>query len=199
MSAQITDSYFYMGDSYSLVALSDPVLFRPQDYGLLPQGMNTACYAGYWCNYEITDAGIMLKDLHINTEDGQYPPINGVDVFGGSKLERKRASVMGAHVYKDVYIPLEYTGRIVAGREFLKKYYIHMGYQRAWAYEELLEFVFEAGRLEKVVDHSEMAELIRMEMEESPKECGEGLEQEITAFVEDSFSLDLKVKCWWID
>ena len=95
-------------------------------------------------------------------------------------------------------LPLLYTGRIVAGRDFLKKYYIHMGYQRAWSYGTLLEFIFDEGRLIERVDHSEMAELIRMEIEDDPKEFRKKLDHDVSAFVNDSFSLDIKVRCWWI-
>ncbi len=198
MTAQISDTYLYKEEKYNIVAFSEPLTFRPQDYGLVPQGLSTACYNGYWCEYEITDTGLFLKNLYINTEDDNYPPINGISPFNGSRIEMKRLSIMGAHLYKEVNLPLSYTGRIVAGRDFLKKYYIHMGYQRAWSYGILLEFVFDEGRLIEIVDHSEMAELIRMEIEEDPKAFRKKLDHDVSAFVDNSFSLDIKVKCWWM-
>lgn len=198
MTAQISDTYIYKEERYNIVAFSEPLMFHPKDYGFKPQWLGTACYNGYWCEYEITDTGLFLKDLYINTEDKHYPPLNGISTFNGSKIERKRLSIMGAHLYKDVNLPLLYTGRIVAGRDFLRKYYIHMGYQRAWSYGILLEFAFEDGKLIEIVDHSETAELIRMEIEEEPKGFREKLDRDIPAFVNESFSLDLKVKCWWM-
>lgn len=47
------------------------------------------------------------------------------------------------------------------GEDFLWEYYIHMGFQNAWAYKELLELEMEKGRVVNVIDHSKMAEELR--------------------------------------
>ena len=105
---------------------------------------------------------------------------------------------MGHHLYKNLNIFIEYTGKILIGKGFIKKYYIHMGYQRAWAYEVLEELIFDKGELIKTVDHSEMAKKLRLELENKTKEV-QKTSDNIQLFVERSFSLEMKDKAWWIE
>lgn len=81
--------------------------------------------------------------------DGNYPEINGklptpesfyFDIYKDGKQEYD-----GSYEYKDLGMPIDFTGKIVLGDGFLQKYYIHMGFQRAWAYERLIELDIEEG------------------------------------------------------
>lgn len=82
----------------------------------------------------------MLQNLYINSKDDYYPEINNVSP---EKEGKKSFMYMGHHLYKNLNIFIEYTGKILIGKGFINKYYIHMGYQRAWAYEVLQELVFD--------------------------------------------------------
>ncbi len=195
MTAQIGDSIKYKDNEYSIVAISTPIEFEPKDYGITPWGTCSACWAGYWCEYRISEEGIVLQNLYINSKDEYYPPINGVEVNGHEKNPSK---YMGHHLYQDVNLPINYTGRIVVGKDFLREYYIHMGYQRAWAYETLLEFVFKNGELVEIIEHSEVAKRLREDMEGKRDRSKAVQKEDIEKFVSDSFSLDLKTKAWWI-
>ena len=92
---------------------------------------------------------------------------------------------------------MPYTGKIVVGKDFLQEYYIHMGYQRAWSYKILKEFVFEEGVLVDVIDHSDMAKELRKQIKEDP-DFWDKLHSNIPLFVENSFDLGLATKAWWI-
>lgn len=92
---------------------------------------------------------------------------------------------------------MEYTGKILIGKGFINKYYIHMGYQRAWAYKVLNELIFDKGELIKTVDHSEMAKKLRLELENKAEEISKTGDN-IPLFVKESFSLEMKDKAWWI-
>ena len=83
------------------------------------------------------------------------------------------------------------------GVDVIRTYYMHMGYQRAWAYEVLKELVFENGKLVQTVDHSHMAKQLREEIENRTVENG-GEDDDIRQFVEKSFSLKLEDKAWWL-
>ena len=72
-----------------------------------------------------------------------------------------------------------------------------MGYQRAWAYEVLEELLFDNGKLVKTIDHSEMAKKLRKELEDKPEEIKK-ISDNIPLFVDESFSLEMKDKAWWI-
>lgn len=203
MTAQIGDKFTFRGSDYSIVAISTPIQFNPVNFGIIPMSIGTACWAGYWCEYDISEKGIILKNLYINAKDDNYPAINGVEAMGDEEGEFK---YMGHHLYKDVQIPMKYTGKILVGKDFLREYYIHMGYQRAWAYQTLMEFIFEEGVLLDTVDHSQMAEKLREEMKKTgkrkpyteldiPRFLKDSSSQDI---IKDSFSLDIDVKAWWM-
>ena len=155
----------------------------------------TACWAGYWCEYDISEEGIVLKNLYINSRDNNYPAINGVEA---EEDEREKFQYMGHHLYKNIGIRMKYTGKILVGKDFLREYYIHMGYQRAWAYQTLVEFIFEDGNLIETVDHSNMAEKLREEIKKDTGKPKPYTEQDIARFVKNSFSLDIDVKAWWM-
>lgn len=195
MTAQIGDRFIFRGNNYSIVAISTPIKFNPIQFGITPLSLGTACWAGYWCEYDISKEGIVLKNLYINSKDNNYPPINGVEAEGG---EDKDFKYMGHHLYKNIGIPVKYTGKILVGKDFLREYYIHMGYQRAWAYQTLVEFIFEYGSLLDTVDHSQMAERLREEMKKNTGKPKPYIEQDIPRFVKNSFSLDIDVKAWWM-
>ena len=93
---------------------------------------------------------------------------------------------------------MEYTGKILIGKDFINEYYIHMGYQRAWAYEVLEEVIFDKGKLIKTVDHSEMAKKLRLDLE-NKVERFQKTNDNLRLFVEESFSLEMKDKAWWIE
>lgn len=194
MTAQIGDIYKFEGKAYSIVALESEIKFKPSDYGLIPEARCSACWDGYWCEYVITDKELFLENLHINTKDQHYPEINGVNV------QTKKKALALHPVYENIHLPIRYTGQIVAGLDFLQEYYIHMGYQRAWAYKKLVQFIFENGALIEVVDHSEWVEKLRAEIKGNPNKSGKKLSrEEISRFVTESFSLDFADKFWWLD
>lgn len=191
MTAQVGDRFIYKEDNYSIVAISKPIQFDPLDYGIKPVACCSACWKGYWCDYHISTKGIMLQNLYINSENEYYPEINNVS-------PEKKRKYMGHHFYKNINIFMEYTGKILIGNGFIREYYIHMGYQRAWAYEVLEELLFDHGKLVKTIDHSEMAKKLRKELEDKPEEIKK-ISDNIPLFVEESFSLEMQDKAWWIN
>lgn len=210
MTAQIGDIYKHKNKEYSIVAMSAPINFKPQDYGLNPQSRSTGCWKGYWCEYHIEDDKLLLKNFFMFNRSGDYPLLNGVGVveqtyhealrFGLDGKNPKKIMIedhMGHREYRNVNLPINYTGKILVGSDFIKDYYIHMGYQRAWAYKTLIEFVFEEGKLTETIDHSNMAEKIRSELKTGTKDI-DNERKNIPIFVMKSFSLDMKEKAWWI-
>lgn len=195
MTAQIGDKFIFRGDDYSIVAISNPIQFDPKDYGLKPTPRSSACWKGYWCDYHISENGIMLKNLYVYSEDNCYPEINGIKPE--AKEGKKKFQYMGHYLYKDLDMFMDYTGKILVGKGFMRDYYIHMGYQRAWAYEVLEELVFESGKLVRVIQHSEMAKKLRDEVDKDINK-GKKIYKDIPRFVEKSFSLEMQDKAWWI-
>ena len=156
MTAQIGDIYKYGKKEYRIVAMSAGMPFNPKYYGLEPHPSSTACYRGYWCEYSVDDEKLVLKNMYMFNMDDNYPPLNGIEVAPqeyeecwGSKPGMKGIqkitvpAYMGHRAYKELNMLIPYTGKILLGDGFMHEYYIHMGFQRAWAYKKLIEFVFD--------------------------------------------------------
>ena len=153
MTAQIGDLYQYGGAVYTIVARRGDMPFHPSEYGITPKPVCTACWRGYWCVYNITEEGVFLEELYIHSGDDTYPPIAGV--------LPEEETYMGHHRYGGLHLRLPFTGRVLIGKDFLRQYYIHMGYQRPWAYETLIELVFKDGKLVETKDESLTAAVLR--------------------------------------
>lgn len=204
MTAQISDSFFYNKKEYRLVAISEEIKFKPEDYGITPEMISTACWRGFYCDYIIKDEMLYLNQFTVNSADGNYPEINGkmpvsVAFYYDELSEAEKDTYDGPHQYKNLELPIAFTGKIILGDEFLWEYYIHMGFQRAWAYEKLIELEIEEGIVINVTDHSEKAKELRQKINTDKSEFDKQLRRNILGFVENSFSLELKDKTWWID
>ena len=211
MTAQIGDIYRYKRKEFSIVALSAPIQFDPKDYDLEPHTSSTACWRGYWCEYNITDEKLFLQNLYLFNADGKYPPLKGIEIspqeyeecvfYRHNSKKRKKTKMpkhMGHRVYENINIPISYTGKILLGDEFLDEYYVHMGFQRGWAYQRLVELIFENGNLVECNDLSHLAKEQREAIKKQGKDSRYPDDGNIPQFVTDSFSLDYADKAWWL-
>lgn len=210
MTAQIGDTYKYRNKKYTIVAMSAAMRFHPRDYGLEAHSSSTACWRGFWCEYVIEDDRLLLRDLNIYNHNDNYPRFYGVEVspqefwederidkYG--KVEKVRSPKRSERVYRDVNMPVPYTGKLLLGDGFLREYYIHMGYQHSWAYEKLIELVFEEGRLLECSDLSYIAEAQREALKGRIENIRYPDYGNIMMFIKESFSLDYADKAWWLE
>jgi len=160
MTAQIGNKFRLDGESYTFVAQSRKLEFHPEEYGLKPAPACTACWDGYWCVFDVKDGELLLTELYIHTEDGHYPPICGVLPEREPDSEKPLVH-LGHRVYRNLGLRVPYTGKLLVGSGFLPQYYIHGGYQKAWAFEDLRELVFREGRLIYNRDQNAAAEKMR--------------------------------------
>ena len=202
MTAQIGDSYKYNGKLYEIVAHSAPKqkVFDPADYGLNPSSIETCCWDGYWCEFEVTDA-LYLQKLTVHCDDCNYPDICGRNTGIPYEVMQILASSpdfdnTGYVTYEEMNLKIPYSGRILVGDDVIRKYCFHMGYQRAYAYKKLIEFELEDGILKNIQDLSKKAEDFRKKMN------GKDVEEfehrgGIPDFIARSFSQNYGVKTWW--
>ncbi len=204
MTAQVEDQFTYKGIEFSLVAMSpsDKKLFDPHDYGLKPMGIWTSCWDGYWCEFDISDA-LYLEKLSIFCGDLRYPDICGrsvsmpidknLDLEDEKVFEELWKSNTDYKYYENMHMQIPFTGKILVGADFLWEYYIHMGYQRAYAYKRLFEFEFAEGKLVKTTDLSNKAEEVRGQINKFGWEAVES-RKDLFGFIDRSFSLDYEDK-----
>ncbi len=154
MTAQIGDIYKFKEKRYTCLRRNSDSLFDPKDYGFSPTWACTACWRGYFCEYEVRDDGLMLRNLCINDANDYYPPVNGVNAS-----EEKKP--LGHRLYENVDLSIPYSGKVLLAADFIENYYIHMGFQRPHGYKTLLSFEFEEGQLIDTVDYSNIASQMR--------------------------------------
>ena len=166
--------------------------FNPREYGFTPIAPHTALWRGFWCEYKVLNDRLVLDTLHIYQDRGiPYPPLNGV----GPEFSGRDGSMAEYH---DLNMTVNYNGSIVLGKDFLQQYYIHMGFQRAWAYKTVIELIFKDGAVVERKDHSDYVAKLREKIDADPQSFKTQLTGDIHKFVEDSFSLEPSVKAWWI-
>lgn len=198
MTAQISDQFIIKEKEYTLVAISAPIGFDPRMYGIVPKPICSACWRGYWCIYEMFEKGLFLKDLYISSENNNYPPVNGVSPCSKSKDRAAAVAELFHPKYKNINMPIDFTGKILVGNDFINDYYINMGYQRSLGYKNLKELIFDNGILTDTIDHSDLALQMREEISRNLDKSDNDLYEYIPHAVNECFSEALRCKAWWI-
>ena len=106
--------------------------------------------------YAIEDGQLVLGEMAVGK--GETLPINGVLPV----LDTRPHSYFA--VYRGLHLPVAFTGGILAGKDFVRALYVHMGFQKPHTFETLLEFRFEEGKVISLTDHSPRMAAIRQKM-----------------------------------
>ena len=179
MTAQIPDKFRYEGKDYDVLSYTGPIAFDPMEHGLYPDSSSTACWRGYWCEYVVKNGRLVMERLLLHNSHGYYPDLDGVSVspleyeeveymtLGGEIIQKKIVQAHMGHRTYEANMELDYTGAIVLAADFMPEYYIHMGFQRPWAFKDVKELEFEHGKLVRVTDQSEEAEKAREDLFQS--------------------------------
>lgn len=194
MTAQVSESFLYQNSSFHLAAYSNGELFCPEQYGYRPVMASTACRRGYNCEYKVENGQLLLNQLYINVEDSDLPSLHQLPPdLNGSVASVSEHSFIGKWLFKDVELPLDYTGGLIIGQGFIQSLYVHMGFHPAWKYETVHELVFESGKLILESDLSSRMVEIREKIEKTPLGESEALSREqIESWIEECFRRDYK-------
>jgi len=149
MTAQYPDTIRVENVTFTIAGVRGGGLFNPRDAGLAPTSRSTACSRGYVCHYSIEDDRLVLDALVINNE-GTPPDLFGrsPDVFGTPRHGQYEAE------YANLARPVLFSGRILAGRDFIPELYVHSGFHPAWKFREVRELRILEGKLIADRDHS---------------------------------------------
>ncbi len=190
MTAQIADTILHDGSEFRIAAIENAWPFTPQAHGFEPTMMHPGCYRGYYCQYVVVDRELLLSRLNVAIGTGKPVTWRGIAPKKDAHFEFDRS-----WTYEHVNLRIEYSGGLVSGDEFLREYYVHMGFQRPHCYRRVLELRFEKGRLQAVLDHSDAMERERARLREFRAATGRSpTREEIAQFVDDAFSLAYEKK-----
>lgn len=150
MTAQAPDIVRHQGIEYAVTAVDGTGLFEPSALGWQPLPTSTGCWRGFLCEYAIRDDMLVLDTLELGPDEAGTvpPPLHGVQ-------PQPQDSTAWSYECRD--LPVPFTGRLLLGDEFVPAGYLNMGFLPAWCYADVLEVVFDAGRL--VASHDRSAEL----------------------------------------
>ena len=159
MTAQMHDSILLNDQKFFIVGVNGEELFNPVEYNLHPFQTVTSCWRGYVCEYKTEFNRLLLNTLQVNHEQ-QGPAIHGVEpIFSKGMFN---------NVYNHLNQPLDFTGEILAGDQFIRELYVHMGFQPAWKYETVYELVFSHGFVRNTKDISKQMADLREQMRRKP-------------------------------
>lgn len=178
MTSQRTDAFLYKGDRYSLIGITDGDLADPEQFGMQPEMISTACYRGFYCTYELTEEALVLREMTLREKDGNYLPIGGVE----PEKEEYQAT------YHNLNEVIPFTGKIRLGKDFIREFYVHMGYQKPSAFKTVLDITLGDGRVIEINDRSR-------EMEEKRGEFKKHYESgDMAGTILEAFSLDMDLE-----
>lgn len=185
MTAQASDQITYKGDCYAIAGVKGEGLFDPEEFGIKPQGVCTACYRGFLCVYKVDEHQLVLDSLFINSET-PFPPL-----FGIEPKAKGRRSIVFAAEYEGLHHPIAYSGGLLAADEFIRELYVHMGFHPPWKYRVIHELIFQKGQLVEEHDRSDQMAMIRERLLKEPIEPRKTASRdEVSRWIEKCFSLD---------
>jgi hypothetical protein len=182
LTGQVSDEVRYNREVYSLVGINGEGLPDPADFGIRTKMASTACWRGYQMFYDCVDSELVLDVMLANTDEAK--PVNGV------KPGISKDSFGFNHIYENIGLKTKFTGRILIGRDFVQEMYVHMGFQSAESYRDVLELEVENGNIVNIVNLAEVMEQRRLQGRYKPTDPSSMEESDLHSWIEDRFSQD---------
>jgi hypothetical protein len=211
MTAQISDTVCYQGRDFSIAGVNGDGLFDPAGIGLKVVMLSTACYRGFYCTYSVVDEHLRLTRLTVgfDKQDWQTAERGEGPVWFGRLPRREQrdchtynpktkrtepSKYWSDFYYEGLCEPVQFTGGILIGADFIQEMYVHMGFHPAYKYQEVHELVFDAGKLVKASDLSHAMAEFRKDIADRPlRPTDPDNKQEIMQWIERTFSLKYKL------
>lgn len=158
MPAQFHDGFDINDECYSISAVEHPEdLFDCARYNLMPKMKDKACKRGYTVIFRLSDDQQLIMDrLYTNNRGKPAPPINDV-------MPIPLKNPAGNLFYRNINMPIAYTGGIVITTEIISSVVANAGFQPPINFKTVLELTFEEGVCIKQDDLSLLAKIRRLE------------------------------------
>lgn len=157
MTKQIPDKVVYKNEEFILAGRKGTGLFTPVDFGMSPEMLeiSTSCYRGYCCRYECSDSELFLVELGIfQRENIKLPLIEGV-------AAEPRGTIFSS--YEHLRIPCSLSGGLILVRNPIE---VAVQSFSPLDFEEIVELLFEKGKLQQEIDHSLTIVSLRKQVDE---------------------------------
>jgi hypothetical protein len=180
MTAQISDSFLFQDQRFSVVGVNGGNLFHPAEYGMQPLPRITSCWRGYVCTYTTLYNKLLLDTLQTNLAQ-EGPLINTI---------LPEFSINGTfnNIYHDLDLRIDFTGGMLIANGFIQALYVHMGFHPGWKYATVFELVFSQGYLLEAKDVSRQMAELRDRMTRQPLQPGTDVSrQELEDWIASTF------------
>ncbi|TFG32892.1 hypothetical protein EU527_09165 [Candidatus Thorarchaeota archaeon] len=182
MTGQIADEFRYNGEIYDLVGIDGEGLFTPADFGICARAGSTACWRGFQMIYDCVEGKLILEQMNVNTTNPV--PINGVEPIHGE---------FGfSHIYENLKLKTNFSGKIRLGKDFISSMYVHMGFQSEESYETVIELEIKKGDILQKTDLSSLMEQRRERGQEKPTKPPTMNDNDVLDWINNRFSQDYK-------
>ena len=158
-----------------------------------PIGMCSANWRGYLVIYAIQDNKLVLNQLQINLVDdneSDFTPKIGPELNGVQPQYNPQHHLN--NFYEDLNLPLNFTGGILLGKDFIQELYVHMGFHPAWKYKTVYELVLQQGKLIEKRDMTKKMAEIREKLADEPLKPDFG-KTDLQEWIQSTFRLDYKI------
>jgi len=164
MTAPITDTCIFSGDRYAIIAADNGRLMSPDQFGMKPRMLHTACYRGFYATFKLSGKSLILTRLALNTKNDIYLPIGGITPV---YVEREFA-----WVYSGLTEIIPYSGKIRLGKwsgiwnedddpENLALYAGYPGDDAASMFSTVVDVTLSYGSVVEIEDRSEEIDSIK--------------------------------------
>lgn len=191
MTAQVSD-YLIMGDiEYSIAAIQENWPFNPKEHGFEPVSPHTVCWRGYYCKYSLRNKKLYLESLYVCLGDVKPVKWSGAEPQKGEYFKFDK---MWKYRPQDFFIP--YSGGLIIAHDFIREFYVHMGFHRPHCFRTVKELIFSDGYLENETDYSNKMKHVRdhLRFVRNGKEVKTPTNEEIERYVTEAFSLSYDKK-----
>lgn len=154
MTDQMPDRLLYHGILYSLVAVENEWWFYPYANDLALKDLSDWGYRGYFYNYVVRNSRLFLAEMRV------FPG-------GPRNPERHVNAHPSLQLVSDLSMAIPYTGRILLADQLLAEYEWGSGMEPPFAYGDVLELVFEDGRVVRETDYSARMEQVRIALNQN--------------------------------
>lgn len=189
ITAQIPDIFRFENEEYAIAGVNGEI-FIPEKWGIHPVGMCSANWKGYLIIYVLHDDKLVLNQLRVSLgefNERDFTPKMGPEINGTQPeydpLQEPNNS------YEDLNLPLNFTGGILLGKDFIQELYVHMGFHPAWKYKTVYELVFQDGKLIEKRNLTEKMEEIRFKLTDKPLKP-DFSKTDLQEWIQSTFRLD---------
>lgn len=159
MNVHFSDTVHFLGREFAVAGCDGLGLFEPCMHGLRPVMTSSRCCRGYRCRYAVAAERLILDEVAIgldgrDAEDARHglgPSLLGRVPCPDDSCEDEDDHDGAFYRYERLAQPVVFSGRLLVGSGLTPG---GSGLPAACRFRNLLELIFESGRLVQVVDHS---------------------------------------------